>query len=106
MDASEDAVVTNTLQDKTQECIALGSSGNVQGSIKCLDLSTGHVPDRVIKKVIMMGKRAKQTPAGDKLNFLNKTKAKFDWDNDDLYVTKDLIDPSDDIIVALPGISL
>jgi hypothetical protein len=53
------------------EFISLGTSGNVQGSIKCLDLETGGVvkqrtvkvlpmPERVvIRRVIKMGKNSR-----------------------------------------------
>ena len=63
VEASMDEVVTNTLRDRTEECITLGPTGNFQGSIACLNLETGRVvtgmtvtalpmPDRVIKKLV------------------------------------------------------
>ena len=60
--ATTDAIVTNNQKPRTHGCIALGPSGNRQGSLKCFDLETGMVvirrivkvfpmPDRVVKKV-------------------------------------------------------
>ena len=41
-----DKVITNTLHDRTEECIALGPTGNLQGSIACLNLNSGRVVTR------------------------------------------------------------
>ena len=46
VEASTDAVITNDMSDRTHACIALGPSGNLQGSIKCFDLLTGQVVRR------------------------------------------------------------
>ncbi len=43
LEASRDETVTNTSRPWTHPCIALGPSGNVQGSTKCFDLLTGEV---------------------------------------------------------------
>ena len=62
VEASYDDDITNTLKDRTHSCIALGPTGNIQGSMKCFDLKTGRVvkcrtitvlpmPDRIIKQV-------------------------------------------------------
>ena len=40
-ESSKDAVTTNTMDERTHSCIALGPSGNLQGSVKCFDLLTG-----------------------------------------------------------------
>ena len=37
VEASKDADITNTMADQTHSYLALGSSGNVQGSVKCFD---------------------------------------------------------------------
>ena len=62
VEAHDDPDVSNTLRDRTTACIALGPTGNLQGSIACFDLTTGRVikrrtvtplpmPDRIIKAV-------------------------------------------------------
>ena len=69
--ATTDAVVTNDQQPRTHGCLALGPSGNRQGSLKCFDLETGMVvirrivkvipmPDRVVKKVNAWGIKTKK----------------------------------------------
>ena len=40
MEASTDAVVTNDMKSLTHECIALGPSGNWQGSTKFFEIFT------------------------------------------------------------------
>ena len=58
--ASTDKVITNNNTPRTHGCIALGPSGNRQGSLKCFDLETSklvvcriakHIPwpDRMLK---------------------------------------------------------
>jgi hypothetical protein len=41
VEASKDADITNTMCPRTHPCIALGPSGNLQGSVKCFDLELG-----------------------------------------------------------------
>ena len=43
VETSEDADIVNTMADQTHSCLALGPSGNLQGSIKYFDLITGKV---------------------------------------------------------------
>ena len=40
VEAGTDTIVTNDMTSRTHICIALGPSGNWQGSTKCFDLST------------------------------------------------------------------
>ena len=40
VEASYDDVITNTMKDRTHACIALGPTGNVQGSVKCFDINS------------------------------------------------------------------
>ena len=54
VEASTDADVTNTMADRTHSCLALGPSGNLQGSVKCFDLLTGKVVVRQTIKVFPM----------------------------------------------------
>jgi hypothetical protein len=72
VEAHEDPDISNTLRDRTTACIALGPTGNLQGSIACFDLETGRVlkrrnvtplpmPDRIIKKGDQVGQEGKTT---------------------------------------------
>ena len=87
--ASNDSIVTNAMKLRTHGCVALGTSGNWQGSTKCFDIETGKVvtrrvvkqvpyPNRAIKRVNEWGK----TPHGEKYldgpEFLNRKKQPFD----------------------------
>ena len=78
---------TNTMAWKTHECIALGPTGNLQGSVKFYCLTTGRVlkccsftpmpmPDRVIKRVDAIGEREGQ---GLTFWFLNRQKETYKW---------------------------
>jgi hypothetical protein len=63
----------NTLRPHTHPCIALGPSGNLQGSVKSFDLETGMVvkrhtvtelpmPDDIIEKVNEWGRKSMNFP--------------------------------------------
>jgi hypothetical protein len=119
VEASFDDEVTNMLKERTHSCISLGTSGNAQGSIKCLDLATGRVvkrrtvkvlpiPKRVIKRVIQMGKKSKQTRTDQTLQFLNRHKEKIDWDNEDLEIEEGLVEEEahPDLPAEIPGVPL
>jgi hypothetical protein len=122
VEASEDADITNTLKQRTYPCIVLGPTGNFQGSVKCFNLETKQVikrrtvtelpmPDRVIRRVINLGKKkAKQTRTSKKLQFLNRHKESFDWDNDDLDGDEVLVEPppcpTNALPAELPGVLL
>eukprot|EP00804_Cyclotella_cryptica_P029933 CCRYP_017818-RA/>CCRYP_017818-RA protein AED:0.47 eAED:0.36 QI:0/0/0/1/0/0/3/0/323 len=43
VEAGIDETITNTLCDRTEECIVLGPTGKLQGSIACFNLDTGQV---------------------------------------------------------------
>eukprot|EP00956_Cyclotella_meneghiniana_P026461 scaffold57247_cov37-Cyclotella_meneghiniana.AAC.7 len=120
VEASEDAIVTNTIKDRTQPCIVLGPTGNVQGGVYCYNLETKRVverrtitplpmPDRVIRRVIKLGERAKQLRTSQRIEFLNRHKEKFAWDTDESE-TQDLVEPepreTDALIAEIPGVSL
>ena len=89
---------SNTMKARTYPAIYLGPTGNIQGTIKALDLNTGEVkkprtftpypmPDRVIKAVNKWGKRDMERDARSqecRLEFRNRVKERFAWDNDDL----------------------
>ena len=64
-------MVTNSQVPRRHDCIALGPSGNIQGSLKCFDLKTGSVatmrifdvlpmPDRIVKQVNAGGIKSKK----------------------------------------------
>ena len=66
-EASEDPDITNNMDPRTDPCICLGPSGNIQGSLDCLSLLTGRVvvrrtatempmPERIIRVVSSWGK--------------------------------------------------
>ena len=54
VEASKDPDITNTMAERTHNCLALGSSGNLQGSVECFDLITGKVGVRRTIKVLPM----------------------------------------------------
>ncbi|KAL7504014.1 hypothetical protein ACHAXN_002241 [Cyclotella atomus] len=102
IEASVDPDLTNTLDSRTAPCIYLGPTGNVQGSVKCYNLETKNVlkrrtfkvlpmPDKVIRRIIKLGKRAKQTRTKQRIQFLNRNKEKFDWDNGELDINPELV---------------
>ena len=70
VEASTDAIITNGNNDGTHACIALGTYGNIQGSINCFDLDTGSVvvhrtckqmirPERLLRKANVWVKNGK-----------------------------------------------
>jgi hypothetical protein len=72
---------------RMHKCIALGPTGNLQGSVKFYCLTTGRVlkrrsftpmpmPDRVIKRVNAIGVREGQKRT---FHFLNQRKEPFEW---------------------------
>jgi hypothetical protein len=78
---------SNSMVPRTHPGIALGPTGNMQGSVKFYCLTTGRVlkqrsftplamPDRVIKRVNAIGAREKQ---GRDFRFLNCRKEPFEW---------------------------
>jgi hypothetical protein len=119
VEASVDPTITNTLQARTTPCIVLGPTGNLQGAVKCYSLETKQIldrrditpllmPDRVIKRVVQLGKKAKQQRMSTRLQFLNRHKEKFDWDIDEPEETAGLIEapPATDPPAEIPGVLL
>ena len=110
VEANEDPDITNTMRDRTYASIYLGPTANLQGTKKVFDLKTGVVkkvrtitmfplPTRVIDLVNAWGRRYQQEERPDKLEFLNRQKLKYDWDNDDLEYSEGIVEdakPSDD----------
>ena len=113
--------MTNDNTPRTHGCIALGPSGNRQGSLKCFDLETGAVVTRRIIKQIpwhdgtiemanAWGRKSKHVARKELITFLNRRHEPFDWENDDmsdLVVTNDqpkMIHPT--IAAELPRIEV
>ena len=78
---------SNTMTPRTHEAIAMGPTGNLQGSVKFFCLTTGRIlkrrsftalpmPDRVIKRVNDIGLREKQ---GRTFRFLNRRQESYEW---------------------------
>ena len=71
VEASTYAMVTNSPIPRRHDLIALGTSGNIQGSFNCFDLKTDSVvirsildvlpmPDIIVKKVNAWGMKSKK----------------------------------------------
>ncbi len=122
VEASQDPDITNTMNDRTVPCIALGPTGNIQGSVSCYNLQTKQVvtrrtiqplpmPDRVIRRVVKLGKTCKQNRVSQRIQFLNQFKQQFSWgdgtEDDD---SQSLLEPGShetDILPAeIPGVDL
>ena len=99
VEASTNAIITNSNNDRTHACIALGPSGNIQGSVNCFDLDTCRVvvhmkvrqmifPYRLVRKANAWGKKGKNAILKGQIKFLNRKGEKFDWENDDLTETE------------------
>ena len=93
--SSTDAIVTNDNMPCTHSFIALGLSGNRQGSVKCFGLETGkfvvrrninHIPwnEIVIKKASAWGRGSKEIIANNAIQFCNRHGGKFNWYNYEL----------------------
>ena len=89
-----DPSITNTIKARTHEGIAMGPTGNFQGSHNFFCLDQGKVirrrhftkmamPESVIKRVNKWGKRLKKEVFGRDLAFCNRNREKFEWDGDD-----------------------
>jgi hypothetical protein len=115
-------VPTNTMAWRTHECIALGRTGNLQGSVKFYCLTTRRVlkqrlftpmpmPDRVIKRVNTIGEREGQ---GRTFRFLNRRKEPYEWPDsvpEDDPEFQGLLDDEEEaaypkISAKLPGVDL
>ena len=116
---------TNTMTSHTHESIALGLTGDLQGSVKFYCIHTGRVlkrcsftpmpmPDRVIKRVNAIGKREGQ---GQTFRFVDQHKEPYEWTDEVLEDDPDfqsLLEegedvapyPYPDIPVELPGVEL
>ena len=119
----DEPVPTNTMTARTHEAIALGPTGNLQGSVKFYCLNTGRVlkrrsftpmpmPDSVIERVNKIGERERQ---GRAFRFTNRRGEPYDWTDE---VPEDdpdfqgLLDDSEgtavypDVSAEMPGVEL
>ena len=121
VEASADRDITNDMNSRTDPCIVLGPTGNIQGSVNCYNLATKKVverhtitplpmPDRVVRRVIAIGKKAKQTRTSKRLQFLNRHKEEFAWDNDDELAGQGLLEDepheTHQLPAEIPGVML
>ena len=121
VEASTDAIITNDMIPRTHKCLALGPSGNLQGSVMCFDLDTGKVvtrrtikeipmPESVIKRVNKWGTSKRGKEFNGTIEFLNRTRDKFEWENEDISPSEEtgeqppLVHPS--LTAEVPGILL
>ncbi len=109
-------VPTNTMVWRTHECIALGPTGNLQGSVKFYCLTTGRVLKRRLFTPMSMpdntiGEREGQ---GCTFCFLNWRKEPFEWTDlvpEDNPEFQGLLDDEEEaaypkISAELPGVEL
>ena len=91
------------MKGHTHAVISLGPSGHWQGSQVCFDLETGKVvfrrtitrlpmPTSIIQVIKNWGKSQKNADFKNKLDFWDRLKQKYDWENDDLDVTEGKVD--------------
>ena len=124
VEASIDENVTNTMKYRTHSCLSLGPAGNLQGLLKIFDILTGKVvtrrtikvlpmPDGFLKTLNRWGLTSRKTVFGDKLEFLNRMKSKYDWDNDYIVDNEEgLVEPEPNctghhgILAEIPGVDL
>ena len=80
VEASTNAIIKNGNNDITHAYIALGKSGNRQGSINCFNLDTGRVvvrrafkqiiwPERLLRKANAWGKKGKKAILKSQIKF-------------------------------------
>ena len=116
-------VPTNTMAWRAHKAIALGPTGNLQGSVKFYCVNTGRVlkrrsftpmpmPNRVIKRDNKIGEQEGQ---GRTFCFLNRQKQAYEWtdavpeDDDDFQgLLEDEVEaaPYPNISAELPGVEL
>ena len=68
------------------------------------------MPDSILKLVNCQGKSSRSQQYGTKLEFLDRNKAKFDWDNGDLEEDEGLVESyrvtHPGIIAEIPGMAI
>ena len=119
----KEVVPTNMMMPRTHEAIALGPTGNLQGSVKFYCINTGRVlkrrsftpmpmPESVIQRVNRIGERERQ---GRTFWFLNRCGEPYEWTDEipeDDPDFQGLLDENDgtavypDVSAELPGVLL
>ena len=107
------------MKPRTHGCLALGTSGNSQGSTMCFDLDTRKVVtrrivkelpylDRVIKRVSEVHKTPRGEKYSDEIEFLNRKRQPFDWENEELAEALPEVEEPiyPDILAEVPGLVL
>ena len=100
MEASEDTQTTNTMKSRTEGCIALVPSGNLQGSTMCFNLNIVVVvkrititplpmPDQIKNLVNRWGNQPWDRKYTGGIKFIDRNKNDFKWENEDLVETID-----------------
>jgi hypothetical protein len=66
------------------------------------------MPECVIKRVIKMGKKSRQSRSAHTFEFLNRHKEKYDWDNEELEIEEGLVeeDSYPDLLAEISGVRL
>lgn len=104
IEPSEDPSITNTMSWRTEPSIALGSVGNISGTQKVLGLISGQVrrrrnianrvlpcPDSIIRMVNDLAIKNKLEKYGRKLQFLDRTRKEYEWNEDDVMEDDDSV---------------
>ena len=119
----DEPVPTNTMMPRTHEAIALGPTGNLQGSVKFYCTKMGRVlkrrsftpmpmPARVIRRINSIGARERQER---EFRFLNRRNEPYEWTDEvpeDDPEFQGLLDENEDTAVypdisaELPGVEL
>ena len=88
--------------------------------MKCFDLLTGKLairrtvkvvpyPDRIIRLANSWGKQSRSKQFGNKLEFLDRNKVRYDWDNEEIEEEEALVEPPrtaahPGILAEIPGV--
>ena len=115
----DDPDITNTLEARTHPGIALGPSGNLQGSVRFFCLLTGKVltrrnftrfpmPDSIIKLVEKWGIKSKKELFGKDLTFRNRNREKYEWDGDGEPADETILEQHEhpEVSAEFPGVTL
>ena len=122
VDASKDAERKKYYGRADTQLYRAWAQWNLQGSVKCFDLLTGKLiirrtveavpyPDRIIRPANSWGKQSQSKQFGNKLEFFNRNKVKYDWDNEEIEESKALVEPPSTaahpgILAEIPGVEL
>ena len=114
--AHVDPDVTNDVNGRTFQGLYLGPTGNIQGTVRCLALVTGcvknvknftevHMPESAVDLVNKWGKRYQKEKKNKMVEYLNRLKQRFAWDNDKYDILEEET-PHANIPAKFPGIVL